>query len=92
MFPSLAIMSYDKFDQEFVTRVFEDRQTFHVTFYVLRQCFLVWPGIYRDTGLETLYNMKRKIAFLLLEFFLFGLTNFLLYELNTLKRNNNRPT
>ena len=34
MFPSLATMSYDKFDQEFVTRVFEDRQTFRVTFYI----------------------------------------------------------
>ena len=37
-------MSYDKFDQEFVTRVFENRQTFRVTFYAVRQCFLVWPG------------------------------------------------
>ena len=45
MFPSLATMSYDKFDQEFVTRVFEDRQKFRVTFYVVRQCFLVWPDL-----------------------------------------------
>ena len=45
MFPSLVTMSYDKFDQEFVTRVFEDRQTFRVTFYAVRQCFLVWPGL-----------------------------------------------
>ena len=44
-------MSYDKFDQEFVTRLFEDRQTFRVTLYVVRQCFLVWLGLncYSDT-------------------------------------------
>ena len=48
MFPSLATMSYGKFDQEFVARVFEDHQTFRVTFYVVQQCFLVWPGLKND--------------------------------------------
>jgi len=35
MFPSLATLSYDKVDEKFVARMFNDHQTFRVTFHVV---------------------------------------------------------